>query len=318
MSERLDALAAALGETAHDRGSWHLIAQCDHATLAAAMREAGLVADALVVDAPYSERTHSGHDDGTASANRVASWAASWAAKGRGRKRNGNDPKYLASRAVKIGQERREIDYAHWSAADVGAFLDAWSDRCGWLVSLTDHVLAVEWDEACAERGRYTFAPIACVESGSRIRLTGDGPPQWSTWLVASAQVSRPASREFLDAWHAKRWEHGLAPRGAYVGGKEAKEVAGGKPLWLMRAIVGDYSASGDLVVDPCAGGGTTLVAAIELGRLAVGCEPDAGRYEIARARCSKARPQMRLSLDVAAEERTQSALDLTPEGGAQ
>lgn len=317
MNERLDALAAVLGETQYDRGSWHLIAQCDHATLADAMRRAGVVADALIVDAPYSERTHDGHDNGTASANRVASWAVSRAAKGRSDTRTRSAPA-LRARAQRLGQERREIDYAHWSTSDVEAFLDAWSDRCGWLVSLTDHVLAAEWDAACEERGRYTFAPIACVEHGSRIRLAGDGPPQWSTWLVASAQVSRPASREFLDAWHTKRWEHGLAPRGAYVGGKEAKEVAGGKPLWLMRAIVGDYSASGDLVVDPCAGGGTTLVAAIELGRLAVGCEPDAGRYEIARARCSKARPQMRLSLDVAAEERAQSALDLSPEGGAQ
>ena len=27
--------------------------------------------------------------------------------------------------------------------------------------------------------------------------------------------------------------------------------VPGGKPTWLMRAIVGDYSRPGDLVVDP-------------------------------------------------------------------
>lgn len=291
-------------------GDHYLIAQTDHATLAAAMREAGLVADALVVDAPYSERTHAGHDDGTASANRVASWAASRAAKGRNDTKTRSAPA-RGARAQRLGQERREIDYAHWSTSDVEAFLDAWSDRCGWLVSLTDHVLAAEWDAACEERGRYTFAPIACVENGSRIRLTGDGPPQWSTWLVASAQVSRPASREFLDAWHAKRWEHGLAPRGAYVGAPERKAVTGGKPLWLMRAIVGDYSRPGDLVADPCMGAGTTLVAAVELGRRAIGCEPDAGRFELAAKRLAKARPQLRMRLDVEAVRGEQSALAL-------
>jgi hypothetical protein len=258
-------------------GEDYLVAQCDHATLAAAMRGAGLVADALIVDAPYSERTHSGHDDGTASANRVANCRA--------------------ARAQRLGTERREIDYPHWGAEDVAAFLGAWSDRCGWLVSLTDHVLAVEWDSALETCGRYTFAPIACVESGSRIRLTGDGPPQWSTWLVASAQVSRPSSREFLDGWHAKRWESGLAPRGAYVGTAERKPITGGKPLWLMRAIVGDYSRPGDLVADPCMGAGTTLVAAVELGRRAIGCEPDPRRFQIAAKRLARTRPQLALPI---------------------
>jgi site-specific DNA-methyltransferase (adenine-specific) len=66
-----------------------------------------------------------------------------------------------------------------------------------------------------------------------------------------------------------------------------------------MRAIVSDYSRPGDLVLDPCAGGGTTLVAAVELGRRAIGCEPDAGRYAIAAKRILAAREQRVLSLDV-------------------
>ena len=310
MSERLDALAAALGETAHDRGSWHLLAQCDHATLADAMRRAGIVADALVVDAPYSERTHAGHDDGTASANRVISWAKGREKRGHLQMSRGVTVEMRVNHAAKHGAGRREIDYPAWTGADVDAFVAAWADRTGWLLSITDTNLAREWERACGEAYLYAFSPISCMEKGSRVRLDGTGPPQWSTWLVPA----RPRSRAFLDAWHAKRWAHGLAPAGGYSGGTEKKPIAGGKPLWLMRAIVGDYSAPGDLVVDPCAGGGTTLVAAIELGRIAVGCEPDAGRYEIARARCAKARPQLRMALDVTAEKRTQSALDLTGE----
>jgi DNA modification methylase len=40
-----------------------------------------------------------------------------------------------------------------------------------------------------------------------------------------------------------------------------------------MRALVRDYSRPGDLVVDPCAGGGTTLAAALLEGRRACGAE---------------------------------------------
>jgi hypothetical protein len=53
-----------------------------------------------------------------------------------------------------------------------------------------------------------------------------------------------------------------------------AKRI-GGKPLGLMREIVDDYSAPGEVVCDPFGGHATTLRAAIELGRRAVGCEVD-------------------------------------------
>jgi len=53
----------------------------------------------------------------------------------------------------------------------------------------------------------------------------------------------------------------------------------GGKPLDLMKKIVSDYSREGDIVCDPCAGGATTLLAAGELGRHAVGAECDRNTY---------------------------------------
>ena len=251
-----------------DASERHLIARCDYATLAAAMREAGLVADALIVDAPYSERTHAGHDSATESLNDAGS-----------------------------AFMRRGIDYVAWDGEDVSSFVRSFAPVArGWICSLTDHVLAGAWEVAMVGVGRYVFSPIACVENGSRIRVLGDGPSQWSTWLVAS----RPRARD-CQSW-------GTLP-GAYVGGREKKPITGGKPLWLMHAIVSDYSRPGDLVADPCMGAGTTLVAAVELGRRAIGCEPDAGRFEIAAKRLAKARPQMRLRLDVDETRAEQSAL---------
>lgn len=46
-----------------------------------------------------------------------------------------------------------------------------------------------------------------------------------------------------------------------------------GKPQWLMRAIVQHYTTAGDLVCDPLAGWGSTLRAALDEGRRALGSE---------------------------------------------
>jgi site-specific DNA-methyltransferase (adenine-specific) len=205
--------------------------------------------DALIVDAPYSARTHGAYRD-----------------------------------MAEVG--RRSISYAAWSADDVDAFVTAWAPRSrGWFVSLTDHILAPAWQAALERAGRYTFAPIACMEPGSRVRLSGDGPAQWSVWALAG----RPKTRE------AQKW--GALPGGYIVpssewwrSGTDASRngVIGCKTLWLMRALVRDYTRPGDLVCDPCAGGSTTLLAAVMEGRRAIGAEMDPAHYLIGKRRLER------------------------------
>ncbi|MBK8260197.1 MAG: site-specific DNA-methyltransferase [Nannocystis sp.] len=149
---------------------------------------------------------------------------------------------------------------------------------------------------------RQTFQPLPLIERGMTVRKTGDGPSSWATWAV----VGRPRGAP---------WSTWGTLDGAYVGGQERKHVVGGKPLWMMRRLASDYSREGDLVCDPCMGAGTTLVAAVELGRRAVGCEPDAGRFEMACKRLAKSRPQLRMRLDVEAVRGEQSGWAM-PRGG--
>jgi site-specific DNA-methyltransferase (adenine-specific) len=224
----------------------------DHVSLSRAMREAGLMADALIVDAPYSSRTHSGHDEG---------------AEGAG--------------------DRASLGYRSWDEGDVARFVDTWAPLTrGWMVSLTDHVLAPAWATCMEGAGRYVFSPLACVEAGSRVRLRGDGPAQWSTFAI----VSRPRDSEWLRERQRVRHVRSApcALPGAYVTSTErGREVTGGKPLSLMRSLVADYSEPGDLVVDPCCGAGTTLLAAKLLGRRWIGSDIDPAHADIARARCA-------------------------------
>jgi site-specific DNA-methyltransferase (adenine-specific) len=176
------------------------------------------------------------------------------------------------------GAARRTLSYAYWTAADVEAFVLHWGPRTrGWIVAMTDHELVPAWEAAFERVGRYAFAPLQMMEPGSRVRLAGDGPAQWCTTIM----VARPRTREYL-AW-------GALPGGYLIRGARGDDRhIGGKPLPGMRALVRDYSRPGDLVIDPCAGGATTLLAARMEGRRAIGAEMDPATHALAAKRLAK------------------------------
>ena len=226
---------------------------CEHAALATHMRDAGEQIDALIVDAPYSSVTHNDSKAGL------------------------RDPSTMSDPA-RVGRSLKEgggLDYDPWSPADVRSFCDAWVPPTrGWIVSITDWRLAAPWVSELERLGRYVFAPLAIYEPGSRVRLSGDGPSTWVTWLI----VARPTTRAF------QRW--GTLP-GGYTPALERKPIVGGKAINLMRSIVRDYSRPGDLVCDPCCGAGSTLIAALAEGRRAIGCDRDEAHAEMARRQLS-------------------------------
>lgn len=210
----------------------------------------GVECDALITDPPYGARTHNGQRTGEGNPNERGS-----------------------------GYYRDPIAYDHWTPSDVHGFVEAWAPRVrGWMVALTCSDLIPHWRAAYEAAGRCTFAPVPCVIIGMTCRLAGDGPSSWAVY----AMVSRPRTRE------AARW--GTLP-GAYIKGQNSGAVkaqrllVGGKPLALMLDLVRDYSREGDLVCDPCAGLGTTLVAAKITGRRYVGAEMDAERCAAANKR---------------------------------
>lgn len=208
--------------------------------------------DALIFDAPYSAKTHVGHDDGVS-----------------GLVKRGRGAEYGPD-----GGPRRAIDYAPWTEADVAAFVGVWAPKCsGWIVSITDHVLQAAWSTELERAGLYVFAPLPFVHVGRGVRLAGDGPSSWTCWIVAA----RPRTAE------AAAW--GTLP-GAYIqppadeeGSGYRSPVVGGKTTWLGRRLAEDYALGRDgkgrlrqcetppLVVDPTSGGG-----ALSVGALCAGC----------------------------------------------
>lgn len=216
------------------------------------------VCDAVITDPPYGERTHSGHDDGVTVPTRDVP------------AKNGR---------TRGDSNRRRLGYGMWTDDDVRACVASWVRRCsGWSVFLTSHDLVPAFEEALEKAGRYVFAPLPYVAPGSRVRLSGDGPSSWTCWVVTARPRALP--------W--AKW--GTLP-GAYIlppGFKEAMPVVGGKPLWLMRAIVRDYTRPGDLVVDPFCGGATTAIACRMEGRRCITSEQDPETFAKALARVKR------------------------------
>lgn len=65
------------------------------------------------------------------------------------------------------------------------------------------------------------------------------------------------------------------------------------KPVKLLKELISIFTDPGDVVIDPCAGSGSTLRAAYELGRSAYGFEVDRRFYEAAQKEMlSFARPE--------------------------
>lgn len=121
----------------------------------------GVTADAMIVDPPYSARTHDGQ------------------------RRDGDD-----------GAERRDLSYEAWGEYTIDAFVSSWAPRiAGWWAVMTDHVNAQIWEACLRERGLYVFAPVPVVLRGMTVRLGGDGPSSWTVWLMVARPRGEPYSK---------------------------------------------------------------------------------------------------------------------------
>jgi 16S rRNA G966 N2-methylase RsmD len=208
--------------------------------------------DAVLVDPPYSARTHAGHD-------------------------------IIARGATYDGADREKLGYVALTEQQVQDLVGLYSEKCtGWVVWMTDHILAPVIAREQQNSGRYVFAPLPFYQSGRSVRISGDGPCSWTDWIV----VSRTKAQI--------KW--GTLP-GGYIAGQgwNDKERMGGKPTLLMEALVCDYTKHGDLVLDTHMGAGTTGVACIRNGRRFIGCEIDEKTFDIACKRIEQAVAQGQL-----------------------
>jgi hypothetical protein len=176
------------------------------------------------------------------------------------------------------------ISYTHWTVDDVLAFVSSWAPRTRrWIAALTSHDLIPAYEAAFKAVGWYSFAPLGVVLSGMGVRMMRDGPSNWTLHLM----VGRPRLPQAMNSWRSTPGGY-WGPTGDGGGGR-------GKPAWLERALVRDFSDPGFLVADPCAGWGGILLAAESAQRRAIGAEIDPEAH--AQAIKNTAQNQMGLTL---------------------
>lgn len=171
-----------------------------------------------------------------------------------------------------------------------------------WVVVFSDLEGAGAWCDDLEAAGLEPIQVGLWVKTNATPQFRGDRPASAGEALVvAHAKRGRRPM--------AKRWNGGGRPL-MYRGpterarGREPKHPTQ-KPLWLMEAVLREFTDPGDVVADPFAGSGTTLVAAVHLGRAAHGWERKEGWARTARQRVARARPQLDLleSAGIAAQQ---------------
>ena len=137
------------------------------------------------------------------------------------------------------------------------------------------------------ERAGMRFVRLgAAVRTNPRPMMTGRCPAPGIDPIVV-AHSSAPMT--WNAGGHAAVWE---SPSARFDTGRKSVHPTQ-KPLHLMRSLVNDFSAPGELILDPFAGSGTTALACQELGRRFVGWEMNAGYHAVAMQRLGLATEQL-------------------------
>ena len=192
------------------------------------------------------------------------------------------DPPYAAethgdARSGKAPKKRGGlVTFASLTADDIRArFTAAGRVARRWLVATMEfrHVAALELSPP--EGYLFIRAGVWTKPNGAP-QFTGDRPAQgWESIAVMHRVGS--GRLKWNGGGRSSVFHHAVERDAAYPTQK---------PLSLIREFVTLFSDPGDLVLDPFCGSGTTLVAALERGRRAIGIDISAEALGIARSRC--------------------------------
>lgn len=147
--------------------------------------------------------------------------------------------------------------------------------------------------------GRFTYNPIMVHRTDAEIsRLMRERLIQPERVKVYNEGVgSRAGDRD------RRRYKHpsSIITISSREGAKSRGLHPTQKPIALMEYLIKTYSNPGDLVLDPCMGSGTTLIAAINTGRRAIGIEKDPAIFATASSRIAAHRTSTPLFADAPA-----------------
>jgi DNA modification methylase len=154
----------------------------------------------------------------------------------------------------------------------------------GWFIAFCTVEGVAKWADAINPSELKYKRACVWVKPDSTPQLNGQGPAQ--------------GAECFVSAWAGRghaRWNSG-GKRGVYThcvnGPHRQGEHPTEKPASLMRELVLDFTSSGETILDPFMGSGTTGVACARLGRKFIGIELNPRWFDIACKRIEQAYAQ--------------------------
>lgn len=213
----------------------------------------------VIVDPPYSEHVHAKSRSGSMA-----------------RAANGLDRPGGFSIAIDLGFEAITQDTME-ACADQFARIAR-----RWVLVFCDMESAHLWRGACVSSGGLEYIrTLAWHKVGGAPQFTGDRPAVWGETIV----VCHPKGRKKWNGGGKQGW-YSCAPAGDRDGsGLDERMHTTQKPVALMEALIRDFTNPGELICDPFAGSGTTLLAATRLGRKSIGWEKNADTHATALRR---------------------------------
>lgn len=214
--------------------------------------------DHVITDPPYSEHVHGKH--------RI------------GHRRSPGDREDRSadgvSRTKELGFDALSPELRQACAAHFARLAQRWS------LAFSDLESCHLWRGDLVGAGLDYVRTVLWHKLGCTPQFTGDRPAVAHETIT----VCHPKGR--------KRWNGG-GKHGMYAvpivlqrsGQDEERLHTTQKPLRLIRQLVADFTDPGDVILDPFAGSGTTLVAAMEQGRRAIGVELNTKNADAAAAR---------------------------------
>lgn len=146
----------------------------------------------------------------------------------------------------------------------------------GWVIATLDYRHAIQFDQT-PPAGLKSQRVGVWVKTNPTPQLTGDRPAQG--WEAISYLHREQGRSKWNGGGHHGNYISPIAP-------PEGHPTA--KPLPMLADMVRKFTNHGDTVLDPFAGSGTTLRAAVNEGRKAIGIELEEKYCEIIATRLSQ------------------------------
>ena len=179
------------------------------------------------------------------------------------------------------GDNAGRIDFA---ATDATSIRDVFTlgNAKRWTIATVDwhHIGPLE---ACPPRGLRFVRFGVWVKPNGAPQFTGDRPAQG--WEAVAVLHALGGKMRWNGGGNRAVWTHNVAH------GEHPTE----KPMGLLRELVSLFTDPGETIIDPFMGSGTTLLAAFNLGRKAIGIELEEKWAHVAAERLRTATAPMPL-----------------------